>query len=584
MTENALGTKRTIPELFVFFRKILGPEKKFYTLAVIYGIGISLLSLATPISVQMLVNSIVNTGLALPLVVLSLTLFVLLCTAGVLNALRIHLVDVFGRRFYSRMVSEIALRSIYALNPFFDDHSTGPLFNRYFDIIVVMKRIPYLLVGGFSIMLQAIVGFALVSLYHPAFLAFNLVIIALVVITWVIWGRAAIKSAMRMSHKKHETAAWLESLASSNGFFKTESHIAEALERTERATATYMKEHVTHFRHHFGQTIAFLLIYALASASLLGLGGWLVIQGELTIGQLVAAELVLSVVFYGVSQLGTYMTYFYDLCAAVEELSLFYEIDQEEFTGSDGQLDGDSSVAFVRAKGETRGNDIEFDFSLPAGARVLACAEDHSLQRMFTNFMKRHDVPKSGYITIGGHDTKSLQAYALRREIIVLDRPTVLEMTIREYLQLSAPDVSGKDILDALRAVDLHATVAQFKLSLDTPMAVTGWPLSMTETLRLRLAAALIAKPRLLVLGPLYDVLPLATFTQALDTVQDGHDCSVIHFSLRYDDSNYDQFLYLSQDEQAVFESFDDFCRHIKLCGVLSPSVPGPKSIGSDRS
>ena len=298
------------------------------------------------------------------------------------------------------------------------------------------------------------------------------------------------------------------------------------------------------------------------------------IQGELTIGQLVAAELVLSVVFYGISQLGTYMTYFYDLCAAVEELSLFHEIEQEEFTGSEDQLDGDSSLAFVRARGETRGNDITLDFSLPARARVLACTEDHSLQRLFTNFMKRHDVPASGYITVGGHDTKSLQAYALRREIIVLDRPTVLEMTIREYLKLSAPDVKGKDILDALRVVDLHATIAQFKQSLDTPMAVTGWPLSMTETLRLRLAAALIARPRILVLGPLYDVMPLDTLASAIDHLQRDHDCSVIHFSLRHDDSNYNQFLYLGQEQQAVFESFNEFCAHIKRQDVDSPSLP----------
>ncbi|MEO1574915.1 MAG: ABC transporter transmembrane domain-containing protein, partial [Pseudomonadota bacterium] len=320
MAQNALGTKRTIPELFYFFRKILGPEKKFYTLAIVYGLGISVLSLATPISVQMLVNSIVNTGLALPLVVLSLTLFTLLCLSGLLYALRTHLVDVFGRRFYARFVSDIALRSIYALNPFFEDHSTGPLFNRYFDIIIVMKRIPYLLVGGFSILLQAAVGFALTSMYHPAFLVFNLVVILLIWLTWLVWGRRAIKSAMAASHKKHETAAWLESLAASNGFFKTQSHIDQALQRTEAATAAYMKEHVYHFNQYFSQTIAFLFIYALASAALLGLGGWLVIQGQLTIGQLVAAELVLSVVFVGLSQLGTYMSYFYDRRAQVVEI------------------------------------------------------------------------------------------------------------------------------------------------------------------------------------------------------------------------------------------------------------------------
>ena len=293
MSGPGLDTQRTLPELFWYFTKILGPERPFYTLAIIYGIGIGLLSLATPISVQMLINSIVNTGLATPLVVLSLTLFALLLLSGLLNALRLHLVDVFGRRFYARMVSEIALRAIYAVNPYFDDARKAPLFNRYFDIIIVMKRIPYLLVGGFTILLQAAVGFALTSLYHPAFMAFNLVIIVLIWTIWLIWGRSAIRSAMKLSHKKHAAAAWLEGLAASNSLFKTQRHIDRALKRTDEVTGEYIAQHKLHFRHYFSQAVGFFVLYALAAASLLGLGGWLVIQGQLSIGQLVAAELVL---------------------------------------------------------------------------------------------------------------------------------------------------------------------------------------------------------------------------------------------------------------------------------------------------
>lgn len=99
MAYHALTERRTLVELLFFFIEILGPEKHFYVLAIIYGLGISLLSLATPISVQMLINTVANTGLTTPLVVLSLSLFVLLLTAGALNAMRIHLMDIFGRRF-----------------------------------------------------------------------------------------------------------------------------------------------------------------------------------------------------------------------------------------------------------------------------------------------------------------------------------------------------------------------------------------------------------------------------------------------------------------------------------------------------
>jgi len=269
------------------------------------------------------------------------------------------------------------------------------------------------------------------------------------------------------------------------------------------------------------------------------------------------------VVFFGVSQLGTYMTYFYDLCAAIEELSLFYEIEQEDFSGTDEKLEGGSDLALVNARGQTRGNTTTLNFELPGGSRVLACTASHSLQRMFTNFMKRHDVPQSGYIAVGGHDTKSIQAHALRHEIIVLDRPTVIEMTIREYLRLSADKVNASQILDTLKAVDLADTVAQLKEGLDTQIAVTGWPLSITETLRLKLAAALIAKPRILVIGPLYDVLPGDTVHNALDVLQKSATVTVIHFSLRPEDNEYDHFLYLGQNRQRVFTDYAQFNAHI---------------------
>ena len=80
--------------------------------------------------------------------------------------------------------------------------------------------------------------------------------------------------------------------------------------RTDAVTADYITHHQLHFRHHFAQTVSFLVVYALASAGLLGLGGWLVIQGQLSLGQLVAAEVVLSVAFFGVTQLGIYLGVF----------------------------------------------------------------------------------------------------------------------------------------------------------------------------------------------------------------------------------------------------------------------------------
>ena len=548
----------TVGQILLFFVSILGPEKNYYALAIIYGIGIGLLSLALPISVQMLVNTVANTGLTTPLVVLSLTLFGLLLASGLLNALRIHLMDLFQRRFYSRMVSEIAMRSVFALNPFFLDLNKGSLFNRYFDIVIVQKNVPNLVVSGFTIVLQAAVGFVLVSLYHPLFLAFNIVVVVLIWLIWLIWGGRAMKSAVEVSHRKHAAAAWLEGLGASNGFFKSERHIVEAFDRTDAVTGQYIAAHEKHFRHHFAQTLCFLVLYAAASASLLGLGGWLVIQGQLTLGQLVAAELVLSVVFFGISQLGIYLAYFYELCGSLEELSQFYDVEQEEPHTNAEPFRGNGALDFVNARGMA----TTLNFSIPAGARVLGATGTHGLQQEVTNFLKRQHRPTGGYVALGGEDILGIQAHELRQHIIVLDRPNAIEMTIREYLQLSSDGASSARILETLREAGLEPTIGRLEAGLDTRIAPTGWPLTITESMQLNLAAALIARPQVLVLGKLFDTLPDSTLKHFMDVMQTQCTATIIYFSNRIRDLGFDCFLHMNLQEQCLFASLDELLRH----------------------
>lgn len=561
MSDQLLTRPVSLKEIFGYFFTILGPERNYYLLAVVYGVGISVLSLGLPLTLQMLVNTVAHTGLTTPLFVLTATLFALLLGAGLLNALRIHLMDLFQRRFYARMVSSIALRSVYALNPFFQDYNKGSLFNRYFDILIVQKTVPNLLVGGFAIILQAAVGFVLTSLYHPLFLAFNVVVIALIWLIWLIWGGRAIRSAVEVSHRKHATAAWLEGLGASNGFFKSEHHIAEALRQSDEVTANYVEKHQKHFRHHFSQTLCFIALYAVASASLLGLGGWLVIQGQLSLGQLVAAELVLSAVFFGLSQLGTYLAYFYELCAALEELSLFDDIVQDEPVDHPIDFAGDASLQFVNAQGDARGQAIVLDFVVPSGARVMAVAETHAIQRAVTNLLKRHEKTHGGFVSLGEQDINSVPAHLLRQQIIVLDRPNATEMTIREYLTLSAEGASSPRILQTLRTVGLENAIAQMPDGLDTRIAATGWPLTITETMQLKLAAAIIARPRVIVLGQLYDSMRSSQLREALDQLQQESETTVIDFSSRYRDLGYDSFLHLDSDDQTLFDSFEALCQ-----------------------
>ncbi len=528
---------------------IVGPDMAYVRLTMIYGVAISLLSLATPISVQLLINSVAYIAMPAPLWTLAGLLLGLLLVVAGLSAMRFWMMALFERRLFARIVAEITVRAVHAQDPFFADQNRGDLFNRYFDLVVVQKAVPSLVIGAFTIILQSAVGLIVTSFYHPFFLAFNAILLLVILAIWLIWSRGSIRSAVALSHAKHDAARWLESVGGSNGFYKSARHFDFAMDRSEAVTATYVDRHRRYFRYSFTQTIAFLLLYAFASAALLALGGNLILSGELSIGQLVAAELILGGVFYGVSQLGWYLDTLYDLVASAEELSLFYAIPQESAVVTVGQSPGDGAVRLDRVV--TPG--AQFDFALAAGEQLVTRA-DGGAERLLAMVLKRHVVPERGLVMVGGADMATFDMYLLRSEVMVLDRPSIVEVTIREYLTLSATAATSAATLDALELVGLRHRIAELPHGLDTPLAASGFPLSIGEVMALKLASALLVRPHVLMLSQLYDLLPAKRLAEALRQLKPA-GTTVLLCTGRPEDLVLDGWFHLEPDRQRRFGS-----------------------------
>ncbi len=542
-------------------RLILAPERSFYALAVIYGVAIGILTLSIPISVQVLISTVANTAQPEPVVILATALLVLLAFSAVFMALQYFALELFERRFFARVTSEIVMRFVYARYSHVESINRDELANRYFDIMTVQKNIPILLTGGISLFLQTLVGFIVTSFYHPLLLAFNLAVVGAAVLIGMFLHRGAKESALALSHAKYDMAGWLEELARANNFFKSHRNIEHALGRSEQLSHRYVERHKRHFFYTFGQLIGFLVLYAIASAALLGLGGWLVISGELTLGQLVAAELILSAIFVGLTRLGYYLRSYYEIRAAVSKISVFFDIALETVRG-DQQLDCASSELVVEGvRSRYRGQDLTLNLTVPSGSHVLAAASATSLTKQFADMLQRFRDPEAGTISIGGVDLTDVDAQRLRNEIAVVDSPDVLERSIAEYLALADPEASRARIREMVALVGLADEVQKIEGGLDRRLTPSGYPLSVSETMRLKVAYALLCRPRILVLGPLFDVVGHQKRLQVLDAIRQFPDLTLIYFSNRRDLDRFDRFLFFSATEQVYARDLEELQR-----------------------
>ena len=158
-----------------------------------------------------------------------------------------------------------------------------------------------------------------------------------------------------------------------------------------------------------------------------------------------------------------------------------------------------------------------------------------------------------------------------------------MESTIREYLYFSMRDGTQEDVLGVLATVGLESVVAQLSDGLDTRIAATGWPLSIRETMQLKLAAAIIARPRVLVLGQIFDMMPDEDILASLDRLQRESETTVICFSNRHSDLRFDRFLHLGRDQQRLFDSYAGLCEAAGLAYQALQPVPAASPTASDH-
>ncbi len=491
-------------------RSFLALEKKQLVVIVVYAMVIGAMTLATPIAVQAVVNSVAFGSVLQPLVVLTFLLFGGLTFSGVLGVFEAYVVEVLQRRVFVRVADDFG-RRLASVPARVHDKRYGPeLVNRFFDVVTIQKSLSTLLLDGLSLALQTGVGMLLLGFYHPLLLAFDAVLLLLLLFVFVLgWG--AVGTALDESSAKYRAVSWLEDMARAPGLFRGASSRDHAWNRADLLARDYLAARKSHFRVLLRQLSGGVVLQVVAVVSLLGVGGWLVMQRQLTLGQLVAAELIVTSMGAGFVKLGKNVEKLYDLNVGVLKISRVLDLPSERMGGERLASGGPLCIA-ARELNVTRGsatllNDVALD--VPSGARMSLEGPAGCGKSTLLEVLSGGRVAERGGVQHDGLDLRRADLGSVRDRVVVVGSPQFITGSVLDNLFLGGVPLPEPDVRRLLRLVHMEEAVDALAGGLDEPMTPSGAPFSERQQRRLALVRGLAQHPRALLVDRGLDGLGL---------------------------------------------------------------------------
>jgi len=252
-----------------------------------------------------------------------------------------------------------------------------------------------------------------------------------------------------------------------------------------------------------------------ASAVLLSIGGWLVLRAELTLGQLVASELIVAAIVAAISKLGKHLENGYDAMAAVNKLGYLVDLPVERSHGERPSAPDKGLSVQLQDLGYTHANGQHLlnalSLEIRSGPRVGIVSPGGLGGSALLDLMAGLREATSGRVLLNGTDLRLWQLGELRRQVFLVRGQEIVEGSILDNIRLGSPDLDIKSVNRALEGMGLLGAIQQLPEGLEMPLSPGGHPLSGSQRSRLILARAIIRKPRLLLVDEALDGLETGT-------------------------------------------------------------------------
>ena len=498
-----MDTKNMTP--WYRFVQLLRLDKKDIRQIFYYAIFAGLVTLSLPLGIQAIINLIQGAQVSTSWIILVVLVTVGVAFQGVLQLMQIRILENVQQKIFTRASFEFAYRFPKIKLRELHNYYPPELANRFFDTLTIQKGLPKILIDFPAAVLQVIFGLLLLTFYHPFFIFYGLLLILLIYVVFKYTAKRGLQTSLQESKYKYKVAHWIQEVARTIVSFKLSGRTKHALTKTDTLVNEYLDARESHFKILVTQFIQMIGFKVLVTAGLLLIGGILVLNQQMNIGQFVAAEIIILLVISSVEKMILGLETFYDLLTSLEKLGQVVDKELEPQEGEKPFREDENFTIELNniSYGIQNEKKILDDITLTIepGCTLLLEGSNASGKSTLLRLIAGLLEPDNGSIYVNNVALTSINLNYYRSFLgQSLTEESPFEGTILENITFGNPEVTQEDVYWAIEKVGLTQFIKEQPVGLQTIIYPEGKQIPHTVMRKIVLARSIVHKPKLLIL------------------------------------------------------------------------------------
>lgn len=492
-------------------KNLIDLDRKDVYQIILYSIFGGLISLTLPLGIQSIVNFIQAGKVSTSWIVLVLVVVIGVILVGIFKVMQFRISENLQQKIFVRSSFEFAYRFPKIKFEKLYNQYPPELANRFFDTISVQKGISKLLLDISTAILQIIFGLILLSLYHPFFIAFGIILGFLLYIIFKANYYVGLETSLNESKFKYKVAHWIQEIARNNISFKNPTLFEFSLQKNDTLVNQYLEHREKHFSILKKQFLQLIGFKTLITAGLLIIGGLLVIEQKMNIGQFVAAEIVILTVITAVEKLFGGLELFYDVLTSLEKLGGVVDLEVEDLENEKKNKIEDDTINFELKNVSYHYPDSDklilnnVNLKIKQGEKIILKGDNGSGKTTLARVISKILEPTSGSIYINDVNLNKISTKEFRTKIAHISYNTsTFEGTILDNITFNNPNITRSELNHVLEIVKLKEYIKELPNGLETIIYTDGKQTNSSVVQKIILARTILMKPKVIIIEDLF--------------------------------------------------------------------------------